>query len=38
VFAFYAAKRERRRRSVVEFFDLFFEDQRIIARPQVPAN
>lgn len=38
VFAFYAAKRARRRRSVVEFFDQFFEDQRIIARPQTPAN
>lgn len=38
VFAFYAARRARRRRAVTEFFDGFFERQNLMARARPPAS
>jgi hypothetical protein len=38
VFAFYAARRARRRRSVLEFFDGFFEAQQLMTRHQGPQG
>ena len=38
VFAFYAARRARRRRSVLEFFDEFFEAQQLMSRQQGPHS